>query len=335
MMSADDAQPRPVGYVARSRGRGVPSRCPTAHHCGPFGRSIGGGVLHCRSKPEKTIARMVKMLPEMIAVGGFGLSSMLPCFLSSPIVGSELSGMVRRLPPLVWMMEHHILSPAQVLHRFSGRARPEERSKKWKNLAKVNLARRKPTTLTKEEQENLASSPEASVDPISVEPALLESVPSPVPVRDVEGDRTSPNPVFELAIFEAMGREGTRMDAAGVQGSVLRHDADPSEARAPTRCGVLRSTFREASSCPSSEQVFHRPFDMEARAMKILGDLLPVLISGGILLARAGEALCSGLIPHRFRVTHIMDEEERRKIIIAGKRLEEVVVEQVSRERSF
>ncbi|KAL5997312.1 hypothetical protein ACLOJK_008242 [Asimina triloba] len=44
--------------------------------------------------------------------------------------------------------------------------------------------------------------------------------------------------------------------------------------------GVLGSTFGEASSCPSDDQLFRRPFDIEARALKILGDLLLVQSRG-------------------------------------------------------
>ncbi|KAL5973142.1 hypothetical protein ACLOJK_037169 [Asimina triloba] len=48
----------------------------------------------------------------------------------------------------------------------------------------------------------------------------------------------------------------------------------------PSLLGLVSSPVMgdvdEASSCPSNEEIFRRPFNMEARAMKILGDLLPI-----------------------------------------------------------
>ncbi|KAL6002575.1 hypothetical protein ACLOJK_034509 [Asimina triloba] len=57
---------------------------------------------------------------------------------------------------------------------------------------------------------------------------------------------------------------------------VSRCDGNPSGGGALVRRDVPGSTFGEASSCPSNEEIFSRPFNMEARAMKILGDLLPI-----------------------------------------------------------
>ncbi|KAL5980293.1 hypothetical protein ACLOJK_028201 [Asimina triloba] len=228
--------------------------------------------------------------------------------------------------------------------------------------------------------------------------SLPKSVSPPVFVGDIEGDHSSPNPALELANFEEQGRQGVWTNAAGVEGSMQRRDADPSGAEAPMCRGVLGSTFGEASSCLSSEQ-------SSARAMKILENLLPVqsrAIREYYALSlpptldvegarshpssnprrRGGEESCERMLldrvpdvwkelseleerirlldgcssreeyhyhvlrkrstpdqfpvdrPHaqdRFGVTSIMEEEERRKIIVVGKHLEKVAMEQVSR----
>ncbi|KAL6001328.1 hypothetical protein ACLOJK_007062 [Asimina triloba] len=60
------------------------------------------------------------------------------------------------------------------------------------------------------------------------------------------------------------------------QGLLSYCGANPGEAGALVRCGVLRSIFGEVSACPTDDQLFRQPFDMEARALKILGDLLAV-----------------------------------------------------------
>ncbi|KAL5997072.1 hypothetical protein ACLOJK_008000 [Asimina triloba] len=219
----------------------------------------------------------------------------------------------------------------------------------------------------------------------------MVSAPSPVSMRDIEGDNMSPDPVLGLTISEAPSREGIGIDVTGAQGSMPRRNVDLSGVRAPAHHGVLESTFGEACSCLSPEQIFHWPFDMEARTMKILSDLLPVksreirechtlghtptldgegrgvdeqmllgyfpdmwkalselekrirLIKGCSSRAEyryhvLGKRSAPNRFPmgrshvqDRFGVTSIMDEEERRKIIVVGKHPEEVVVEQVLR----
>ncbi|KAL6003246.1 hypothetical protein ACLOJK_023469 [Asimina triloba] len=44
----------------------------------------------------------------------------------------------------------------------------------------------------------------------------------------------------------------------------------------PVGRGVLGATLEETSSCSADEEIFLCPFDIEARALKILSDLLPV-----------------------------------------------------------
>ncbi|KAL5980825.1 hypothetical protein ACLOJK_028744 [Asimina triloba] len=124
------------------------------------------------------------------------------------------------------------------------------------------------------------SSLEASVDLVFLKSTLSKSTPLPVLVRDIEGDTTSPNHVLELEIFEVLSRDGVGMNGVGVQGSLPRCDVDPSGTKAPVHRGVLGYTFRDALSCPYRDLVFRWPFDMEARAMKILGDLLPIKSRG-------------------------------------------------------
>ncbi|KAL5985463.1 hypothetical protein ACLOJK_027447 [Asimina triloba] len=159
---------------------------------------------------------------------------------------------------------------------------------------------RGPTTLNKEAQECLArqdeenlqaglalsheeacysghfiASPEASVDHVS-----LELAPLSILVMDIRANTMSPTLILELETFEAPGREGVEADATKTQGSLPKCDTDLSEVKVPMRHGVMGSTFGEASSCPFGEQLFCRSFDMEARALKILGDLLPVQSRG-------------------------------------------------------
>ncbi|KAL6001292.1 hypothetical protein ACLOJK_007024, partial [Asimina triloba] len=121
----------------------------------------------------------------------------------------------------------------------------------------------------------IVSSPEASV-----EPAPLVSTPSSMPVADVEAYTTSPTPAFGRIASEASRREGVEARTAKEQGPLSCCGIDLGENEAPMCCGVLRSTFGEASSCPSHEQLLRRPFDMEVRVLKILGDLLPVQSRG-------------------------------------------------------
>ncbi|KAL6003219.1 hypothetical protein ACLOJK_023442 [Asimina triloba] len=44
----------------------------------------------------------------------------------------------------------------------------------------------------------------------------------------------------------------------------------------PVGRGILGATLGETSSCSADEEIFQCPFDIEARALKILSDLLPV-----------------------------------------------------------
>ncbi|KAL5986506.1 hypothetical protein ACLOJK_014839 [Asimina triloba] len=118
---------------------------------------------------------------------------------------------------------------------------------------------------------------------------------------------------------------------------------------------VLWSTLKEASLCPMDDQLFRRPFDIEARALKILGDLLPFRSRG----IRESHALCiapsldkEGRGPadrilleflhnmwwelseleERIHLidgtSHVMSEEECRRVIAARKFLKETGVAQ-------
>ncbi|KAL6004655.1 hypothetical protein ACLOJK_005210 [Asimina triloba] len=94
----------------------------------------------------------------------------------------------------------------------------------------------------------------------------------------------------------------------------------------PMRCWILASIFREASSCPSNEEIFCRPFNMEARAMKILGFLLPVESRGvrknyalGLLLTLdvegrgLGEQMLKKFLPDVWR--ELLELEERIRLV--------------------
>ncbi|KAL5980087.1 hypothetical protein ACLOJK_036554 [Asimina triloba] len=90
----------------------------------------------------------------------------------------------------------------------------------------------------------------------------------------------SPIPTFKREASEDLGQESTEVRITEEQGPLSYCSADLGEAGAPMRRGVLGSTFGEASSCPADDELFQRPFDMEARALKILGYLLLVRSRG-------------------------------------------------------
>ncbi|KAL5984475.1 hypothetical protein ACLOJK_018580, partial [Asimina triloba] len=98
--------------------------------------------------------------------------------------------------------------------------------------------------------------PRLALSRTSVGPAPSGLVSSFVPVVDVEGNIMSPMPAFEREPYKA------------------------SETGAPVHRGVLGATFGETSLCVIDDKLFHRPFDMEVRALKILGDLLLVQSRG-------------------------------------------------------
>ncbi|KAL5976379.1 hypothetical protein ACLOJK_020710 [Asimina triloba] len=168
---------------------------------------------------------------------------------------------------------------------------------------------------------------------VTMELGPLGPTPSFMPVADIEVAIMSPKPAFEGESSEASSRDGT-----------------------------------EASSCPSNDRLFRWPFDMEERALKILGDLLPVQ-SRGIRECHtlgfapsldkegrgAGERMLQEYLPDAeyryhvlgecvrlsvgqphvwdlFRTSNIMNKGERRKIVAAEKYPKETGVEQVSRE---
>ncbi|KAL6003237.1 hypothetical protein ACLOJK_023460 [Asimina triloba] len=58
----------------------------------------------------------------------------------------------------------------------------------------------------------------------------------------------------------------------GIENSCRNMAATPT----PVGCGVLGATLGETSSCSADEEIFWCPFDIEARTLKILSDLLPV-----------------------------------------------------------
>ncbi|KAL6009537.1 hypothetical protein ACLOJK_022767 [Asimina triloba] len=156
------------------------------------------------------------------------------------------------------------------------------------------------------------------------------------------------------AIVYARGREGIELRVTEEQGPMSYH-ANPREAGGPVRYGVLGSTLEEASLYPTAGQLFHRPFNMKMRALKIMGVLLPVQSRGikechalGLTspLDKRGEPkyyyhMLGGRVPlsvgcprvqDLFGKSHIMNEEEHRRIIAVGKRLKETGVAQVSQE---
>ncbi|KAL5983811.1 hypothetical protein ACLOJK_017903 [Asimina triloba] len=156
----------------------------------------------------------------------------------------------------------------------------------------------------------IIASPKASLDPTPLVPA-----PSSAPMADVEGP----------------------LSCCG---------ADLGEAETSMRRGVLGSTFGQTFSCPSDDQLFCQPFDTEARALKILSDLLPLLeleerirlIDGCASQAEYLYHVLGSVFAHLWgrphvrdplRTSRIIDEEERQKIIVVGKRSEETGVAQV------
>ncbi|KAL6004778.1 hypothetical protein ACLOJK_005334 [Asimina triloba] len=171
----------------------------------------------------------------------------------------------------------------------------EEYLKKMKHLVKVELAEQGPTALG-EEEECLARQEEADLQAgltlyreeacrsglivasleASAELAPLGPVSSSVLVMDVKANITSPVPAFEREPSEAPGRKGTEVRTIEEKGPSSYCGANPEEAEALVGLRVLGSIFGEASTCPMDDQLFHWPFDMEARALKILGDLIPV-----------------------------------------------------------
>ncbi|KAL5996489.1 hypothetical protein ACLOJK_026569 [Asimina triloba] len=70
--------------------------------------------------------------------------------------------------------------------------------------------------------------------------------------------------------------EDVEVEASEDRGPVPQCRAEPVEAEAFAHRGVLRATLGEISSRGVDDEIFRRPFDVEARALKILGDLLPI-----------------------------------------------------------
>ncbi|KAL6000172.1 hypothetical protein ACLOJK_034850 [Asimina triloba] len=187
---------------------------------------------------------------------------------------------------------------------------------------------------------------EALGEPLPVEPAPSELVPLPIPAEETE--------------------ESVGANAARVPGFASRLEVNSNGVGAPVDLGVLGSIFGEASSCLSNEQIFRWPFDMEARVMKILGDLLPIKSRAirechALSLAptlngegrEPGERMLLDYLPHMWKElskleericllngcssqeeywSSSMEEDERQKIIAVRKRPKEAAVEQTSRE---
>ncbi|KAL6002935.1 hypothetical protein ACLOJK_023157 [Asimina triloba] len=178
--------------------------------------------------------------------------------------------------------------PMLVPHFLDHRTRAEERPKKKKRLG--------PTALD-EEEEHLARQKEADLQlglvlsreearrsslvitslETSARPAPLGLMLSSVLVVDVEADITSLREPFK-----ATGREEFKVGAIKEQGPAPHHCVDPGEAETPYVVG---------SWGPPLEK---RP---QARALKILGDLLPAQLRG------IKECYALGLAPS-------LDEEE-------------------------
>ncbi|KAL5987040.1 hypothetical protein ACLOJK_041035 [Asimina triloba] len=121
----------------------------------------------------------------------------------------------------------------------------------------------------------VAASSEVSSGPIP-KGSSPRGLVSPFRLGDAAGASPSPNPTFNLVVPEASKREDTGENASRAKTFMLRREGSSAEGGSLIRCGILASIFGEASSCPSNEEIFRQPFNMEARAMKILEDLLPV-----------------------------------------------------------
>ncbi|KAL5987824.1 hypothetical protein ACLOJK_035579 [Asimina triloba] len=204
-------------------------------------------------------------------------------------------------------------------------------------------------------------------------PTLNEELPSIAKARELELDldATLPSPEREPSetLAQAAG-EDAEVEAAEEQGPIPQRCADPGEARASARHGVLGATFGKTSSCSARDKLFRRPFDVEEKALKILGDLLhdkegrwPVELMLLVFLPDMWRELmeleericlvdgCASQAEYRYHVlrepvqlslgrprawdlfgmSRIMSKECQR-VVAVGKRLEEAGVAQVTRE---
>ncbi|KAL6004631.1 hypothetical protein ACLOJK_005186, partial [Asimina triloba] len=136
----------------------------------------------------------------------------------------------------------------------------------------------------------------------------------------------SPNPAFDVGVPEASNRGDAGANASRTEIFMSRLEGSSGKGGTPMRCWILASIFREASSCPSNEEIFCRPFDMEARAIKILGDLLPVESRGvrknyalGLLSTLdvegrgLGEQMLKKFLPDVWR--ELLELEERIRLV--------------------
>ncbi|KAL5978474.1 hypothetical protein ACLOJK_029591 [Asimina triloba] len=144
-----------------------------------------------------------------------------------------------------------------------------------------------------------------------------------IEVADVKGDASGPRSSVQAQKEVAYHRGQGSLDAVtgshgtlqGVEEEASREEAPPT----PVRRKVLGATLGKPSSNRSNEDIFRCPFDMEVRALKILGDLL-LLQSRGLQetpLNKEGrgpkERMLSKFLPDMWG--EIRDLEERIYLI--------------------
>ncbi|KAL5978021.1 hypothetical protein ACLOJK_037044 [Asimina triloba] len=163
-------------------------------------------------------------------------------------------------------------------------------------------------------------------------------------ILDDEEDRLARQEEVDLQLVPVMDIEDDTLSP------VLSSKKEPSEtpARATrdeawvfVRRGVLGATLGEMSLSSVDDELFRCPFDVEARALKILGDLLPVksrrLRESHALgltapLDKEGQGSVELMLLEFLPDVHIISEEEHWKVIAAGKSPEESGVPQITRE---
>ncbi|KAL6005569.1 hypothetical protein ACLOJK_006136 [Asimina triloba] len=119
----------------------------------------------------------------------------------------------------------------------------------------------------------IVASPKAPTEPIHLRPV------APVPVVDVEEDVVSLALVSWRGPSEAMtqmAREDSEAEVLEDRRPMPQRRAELAEAATSVGCGVLGATLGEVSSCSVDDEIFRCPLKIEARALKILGDLLSV-----------------------------------------------------------
>ncbi|KAL5985202.1 hypothetical protein ACLOJK_036440 [Asimina triloba] len=131
--------------------------------------------------------------------------------------------------------------------------------------------------------------------------------------------------------------EGAEARAVVDRGLEPQCRSNLEEAGASMRLGVLGATLGEMSSGSVNGQLFRHPFDIEARALKILCGLLPELMELEERICLIDGCSSWGkyyypMLKECVRLSLGRPQEERRKIIAVGKRPEESGMAQVTRE---